>query len=206
MISSILVNYASIQQFFEYDFFSICFSFTNIHDSLDNRERGSFLFNFSLPIHQFYWLHRNLDISRAINAESSPLPIASSCTRTGNFWLASANQAGELFKKSKSRGKIWIRSNDTIVFEQIHKMLSVVKLNYNTTEIVVQCNIGRGLLFRGGGTYLKIWSGTRAFIEGKTVLEKKQVLTVKFGNYCWNIFDFVHWLTNCFMWLCFIVC
>lgn len=51
-------------------------------------------------------------------------------------------------------------------------MLSVVKLNYNTTEIVVQCNIGRGLLFKGG-TYLK--SGARAFIEGKTVFEKKQV-------------------------------
>lgn len=49
-------------------------------------------------------------------------------------------------------------------------MLSVVKLNYNTTEIVVQCNIGRGLLFKGG-TYLK--SGARAFIEGKTVFEKK---------------------------------
>ena len=51
-------------------------------------------------------------------------------------------------------------------------MLSVVKLNYYTTEIVVQCNIGRGLLFKGG-TYLK--SGARAFIEGKTVFEKKQV-------------------------------
>ena len=174
MITSILVNYASIQQFFEYDFFSICFSFTNIHDSLDNRERGSFLFNFSLPIHQFYWLHRNLDISRAINAESSPLPIASSCTRTGNFWLASANQAGELFKKSKSRGKIWIRSNDTIVFEQIHKMLSVVKLNYNTTEIVVQCNIGRGLLFRGGALIWKFEVGQGRLLKERRYLKRNR--------------------------------
>ena len=35
------------------------------------------------PLYHFHPLHRHLDISRAINAGSSPLHIASSRTRTG---------------------------------------------------------------------------------------------------------------------------
>ena len=38
------------------------------------------------PLHHFHPLHRHLDISRAITAESSPLHIDSSCARTGNLW------------------------------------------------------------------------------------------------------------------------
>ena len=42
-------------------------------------ERGGNLFN------SFHLLHRHLDISQVITAESSPLHIASSQTRTGNL-------------------------------------------------------------------------------------------------------------------------
>ena len=43
------------------------------------------------PLYYFPHLHRHLDISWAITAESSPLHIASSRTRTGNFWFPRAN-------------------------------------------------------------------------------------------------------------------
>ena len=37
-------------------------------------------------------LHRHLDISRAITADSSLVHIASSCTRTGKLWFPSTNR------------------------------------------------------------------------------------------------------------------
>ena len=43
-----------------------------------------------LTHYHFHPLHRHLDISRAITAESSPLHIASSQIRTGNLWFLSA--------------------------------------------------------------------------------------------------------------------
>ena len=43
------------------------------------------------PHYHFHPFHRHLDISRAITAESSPLHIASSRTRTGNLWFSSAS-------------------------------------------------------------------------------------------------------------------
>ena len=44
------------------------------------------------PLYHFYPLHRNLEISRAIAAESSPLHIASSRIRTGNLCFPSASR------------------------------------------------------------------------------------------------------------------
>ena len=44
------------------------------------------------PHYHFPLLHGRLDISRAITAESSPLHIANSRTRTGNLWFPSANR------------------------------------------------------------------------------------------------------------------
>ena len=68
-------------------FFFVCFfflfSFTNIRESqgLQGKREGV-----SLTSHyHFYPLHRHLDISRVITAESSPLHIASSRARTGNL-------------------------------------------------------------------------------------------------------------------------
>ena len=43
------------------------------------------------PHYHFHPLHRHLDISRAITAESSPLHITSSRTWTGNIWFPSAS-------------------------------------------------------------------------------------------------------------------
>ena len=44
------------------------------------------------PHYNFYSLHRHLDLSWAITAESSPLHIASSQTRTGNLWFPRASR------------------------------------------------------------------------------------------------------------------
>ena len=44
------------------------------------------------PHYHFHPLHGHLDISRGITAESSPLRIASSRTRTGNVWFPSASR------------------------------------------------------------------------------------------------------------------
>ena len=44
------------------------------------------------PLYYFHPLHRHLDISRVIAAESSPLHIASSWTRTGNLWFPSTSR------------------------------------------------------------------------------------------------------------------
>ena len=44
------------------------------------------------PHYHFHPLHRHLDISWAITAESSPLHIASSRARTRNLWLPSGSR------------------------------------------------------------------------------------------------------------------
>ena len=44
------------------------------------------------PLYHLHPLHRHLDISRAITAESSPPHIASSRARTGNLWCSSASR------------------------------------------------------------------------------------------------------------------
>ena len=63
-------------------FFSICVFFHS-HSritGLQGKGKGISL----TPHYHFHPLHRHLDISRTITAESSPLYIASSRTRTGN--------------------------------------------------------------------------------------------------------------------------
>ena len=44
------------------------------------------------PHYHFHQLHRHLDISGMITAESSPLHIGSSWNRTGNLWFPSASR------------------------------------------------------------------------------------------------------------------
>ena len=51
------------------------------------KEEGIYL----TPHYHFHPLHRQLDIRRAITAESSPLPLASSQTRTKNLWFPSTS-------------------------------------------------------------------------------------------------------------------
>lgn len=63
-------------------FFLSRFSFANIHNSQDNREKGN---AFLTSLYHFHSLHRQLDISLAITAAYSPLHIASCRIRTGNI-------------------------------------------------------------------------------------------------------------------------
>ena len=66
-------------------FFSICVFFHNHSRTTGLQGKGE---GISLtPHYHFHPLHRHLDISRAITAESSPLHIGSSRTRTGNLWF-----------------------------------------------------------------------------------------------------------------------
>ena len=51
------------------------------------------------PHYHFHPLYRHLDIRRAITAESSPLRIGSSRTRTGNLWDKCDNIWVWLFQK-----------------------------------------------------------------------------------------------------------
>ena len=44
------------------------------------------------PHYHFHPLHRHLDISRAITAESSTLLVASKRTQTGNLWFPRASR------------------------------------------------------------------------------------------------------------------
>ena len=52
------------------------------------------------PHYHFHLLHRHLDISRVITAESSLLPIGSSQAQTRNLWFPSASwvQVSALFR------------------------------------------------------------------------------------------------------------
>ena len=65
-------------------FFSIWFFFhEHSRFTVQQGKRGIYL---TSPYH-FHPLHRCLDISRELTAESSPLRIASSRTRTGDLWF-----------------------------------------------------------------------------------------------------------------------
>ena len=98
-------DFAKIHQlgFEERFFFLSGFSFTHIHNSQDSSEvcvcvcggggggGGGGGINLT-PRYHFQPLHRHLDIRRAMTAESSPLHIASSQTRTGNLWFPSTSR------------------------------------------------------------------------------------------------------------------
>ena len=74
-------NYAVIIIIFYLSFLSRTFT---IHRTVG--ERGPIILT---PLYHFHPLHRHLDIRRAITAESSPLHIASSRTRTANLCFPS---------------------------------------------------------------------------------------------------------------------
>ena len=68
------------KNFFYLGFLSGIFT---IHRTVEEGMGGIYL----TPLYHFHPLHRHLDISQAITAESSPLPIVSSWTWTGNLWF-----------------------------------------------------------------------------------------------------------------------
>ena len=62
------------------------------------------------PYYHFHPLHRHVDISRAINAESSPLHIGSSRSRAGILWFPSASRSSSeklICDKCKQTKLIW---------------------------------------------------------------------------------------------------
>ena len=72
-------------------FFSIWVFFHDHSRITGLQGKGEGIFSLT-PHYHFHPLHRQLEISRAITAGSSPLHIASSRTRTGNLWFPSASR------------------------------------------------------------------------------------------------------------------
>ena len=85
-----LLNHSPPKIYVISSFFLSEFSSTKIHDSQGSRwgEGEAISLN---PLYHFHPLHRYLNISRAITAESSPLDIAGSRTRIWNLWFPSAS-------------------------------------------------------------------------------------------------------------------
>ena len=76
--------------FFLFFFFSIWVFFHEHSRFTGQQGKGEGIY--LTPLYHFHPLHRDLDISRAMTAESSPLHIAGSRTRTGNLWFPSASR------------------------------------------------------------------------------------------------------------------
>ena len=70
--------------------FSICFFFFHKHSRFTGQQ-GKREDIYLTPLYHLYQLHRHLDISRAVTAESSPQHIASSRTRTQNLRFSSTS-------------------------------------------------------------------------------------------------------------------
>ena len=76
--------------FFFFFFFSIWVFFHEHSRFTGQQGKGEGIY--LTPLYHFHPLHRHLDISRAITAESSPLHIAGSRSRTGNLWFPSSSR------------------------------------------------------------------------------------------------------------------
>ena len=77
--------------FFVFVFFSM-WAFFHEHSSTNHKTAGEGEGISLTPHYHFHRLHRHLDISRAITAESLPLHIASCQTRTGNLSFPGASR------------------------------------------------------------------------------------------------------------------
>ena len=81
-------EYKIIMLFFLFFFIWVFFHEHSLFTRQQEKWEGIFL---TLPYH-FHPLHRHIDISRVITAESSPLHIACSWSQTGNLWFPSASR------------------------------------------------------------------------------------------------------------------
>ena len=86
----IIVAETKCSEYFFFFFFSIWIFFHEHSRFTGQQGKGEGIY--LTPLYHFHPLHRHLDISRAITAESSPLHIAGSRTRTGNLWFPSASR------------------------------------------------------------------------------------------------------------------
>ena len=86
------VSYFSLKYNWRNAFFFAIWVFIHKHSQITGLQ-GKWGGGISLTLHyHFHPLQRHLNISRANTAESSPLHIASSRTRTGNLWFPSASR------------------------------------------------------------------------------------------------------------------
>ena len=86
LINSKLTPISNLEGFFFFYRGFLSRPFTN-HSTAGEGRR-----HFLTPHYHLHPLHRHLDISRLITAESSPLHICSSRTRTRNLWFPSASR------------------------------------------------------------------------------------------------------------------
>ena len=84
------IKYVSVCPSLFFFFFSIWIFFHEHSRFMGQQGKGEGIY--LTPLYHFHLLHRHLDISRAITAESSPLHIAGSQTQTGNLWFPSASR------------------------------------------------------------------------------------------------------------------
>ena len=97
------------------------------------------------PLYHFHPLHRHLDISWGITAETSPLHIASSCTGIGNLWFPTASCSplsyalswicgfrsnDELINKTHKHNKTHMQENFRFLFFRIFKILNRENLQF----------------------------------------------------------------------------
>ena len=86
----VLLTLRMYSKFFFFFFLSIWVFFHEHSRFTGQQEKGEGIY--LTPLYHFHPLHGHLDISRAIAAESSPLHIAGSRTRTGSLWFPSASR------------------------------------------------------------------------------------------------------------------
>ena len=88
--SSVEATNADPEEVFSFFFFFSIWVFFHAQSPFTGQQgKGEGIFLTTLR--HFHPLHRQLDISGAITAESSPLQIACSRTLTGNLWFPSAS-------------------------------------------------------------------------------------------------------------------
>ena len=101
-------------------FFISWFSFTNIHDSQDSRRKGEAIS--LIPLYHFEPLHRHLDNRRTITAESLPLHIATSSTRTKKLWFPHTFLFVSWGDKCQLIGQIFLRTKWTILLNDLRQI------------------------------------------------------------------------------------
>ena len=87
---NIITGFGVMTIYFYNGFFFAIYVFFRKHSRFTGQQGKGEAISLS-PLYQLHPLHRHLNISWAITAESSPLNIASSRTRTGNLWFPSAS-------------------------------------------------------------------------------------------------------------------
>ena len=85
------VNFSNVEVQDDRVFFVLSGGIFHVHSRFIRQQGKGEAIHLAPPYH-FHPLHRHLDISLAIAAESSPLHVASSWTRTRNLWFPSASR------------------------------------------------------------------------------------------------------------------